>query len=67
MTDVEQAVSEYAAAMQELHMLLDKLYPIRLKIPTINYIPDDAFSKKEVQEAKAKVDKALEKWRALAS
>jgi len=67
MAEVEQAVSEYAAAMQELHMLLDKLYPIRLKIPTITYIPEDAFSKKEVQEARAKVDKALEKWRAVAS
>ena len=67
MAEVEKAVSEYAAAMQELHMLLDKLYPIRLKIPTITYIPEDAFTKKEVQEARAKVDKALEKWRAVAS
>lgn len=67
MAEVEQAVSEYAEAMQGLHLLLDKLYPIRLKIPTITYIPEDAFSKKEVQEARAKVDKALEKWRAVAS
>jgi len=65
MTEVEQAVSEYAEGMQKLHLLLDKKYPLRREIPAFNFIPEESFNDKELQEARAKVDQTLEKWRAL--
>ena len=65
MTEVEKAVSEYAEGMQKLHMLLDKKYPIRREIPALNFIPEESFNDKDIQEARAKVDQTLEKWRKL--